>query len=113
MRSLLHWFVALAAVSGVSGCDGVTTVEGRVVANGDPQQDATVVLGGEQGDPPYSRQTEADGKFEITRAHAPRRMKLKLTVSKVGYADYEESVDAGGVHKVQVELKPANDKPAR
>ena len=76
------------------GCDGASRVGGTVVdANGRPIENASVLFEAvEKGDPKDAYQctvkTSPQGTFGCGFVHAPRNVKLRLTIEKEGYAIY-------------------------
>ena len=83
-------------IIGVVGtaCDGMSRVGGRVVdAEGRSLENASVLFEAiQKGEPKAAYEctvnTSVDGTFGCGIVHAPRNVKLRLTVDKDGYAKY-------------------------
>ena len=96
--------IALLAFGGAAfcGCDGHSSVSGSVVRTDDsPIEGAKITLTEPDSSPglsePATTASDADGKFNLGKTHAPMRVKLRLTIEKPGFVTHDETFEAAGV----------------
>lgn len=106
MRKLsLVTFLFIAVI----GCDGVTSVRGRVLdPKGKPVAGAAVALiklprGGRSS----TATTDAEGKFSVSMVHAPQKVRLSLEVTRQEFQSYAEEIEGLNNYERQITLKPA------
>jgi hypothetical protein len=94
------------------GCDGYTSVTGRVVdPEGKPIANATVKFM-QQPDKlreDHSRETttDKDGHFGVSMSHAPTKtMPFLLEVSKEGFVQHEERLTGTASYEKEIVLQP-------
>jgi hypothetical protein len=103
---VLAAFLALVA----AGCDGYTSVRGRVLtADGKPIPNASVKLTRQpDGGRSSSTTTDDDGRFSVGTTHAPSTtMPFLLEVSKEGFVSHEERLTGTASYEKDVVLQPA------
>jgi hypothetical protein len=110
MRCLLV-VAALSALISV-GCDGHTSVQGRVVdADGKPIPKAIVTFTQQPDEPERSRTydttTDDEGHFGVGIIHAPTNtMPFLLEVRKEGYIPHEERLTGTASYQKEIILQP-------
>jgi hypothetical protein len=110
MRSIVLSLLALLA----AGCDGRTTVSGRVLdPNNEPISQAVVKFVQQPDDPEHGRVdekiTDHDGVFYVAITHAPKSMPFLLEVSKEGFVKHEEKLIGSAVLYREIVLKPVDE----
>ncbi|QDV17152.1 hypothetical protein Pan153_17870 [Gimesia panareensis] len=121
IRSLLcrSVFCFLLAVT-LQGClpgDGASSFSGQVLdEQNQPVIDADVTISDAPNNKkqllmsPWKLKTHAEGKFQITSAHAPAEGGLILEVKKEGYEPYQKQYAAGSVYaNLIINLKPKDE----
>jgi hypothetical protein len=104
-------FLAIAAL----GCDGHTSVKGRVLtSDGKPIPGAAVKFTPEPDKPGHDRScdtaTDDEGRFSVGITHAPTRsMPFLLEVSKEGFVRHEERLTGTASHEKDIVLQPVKD----
>ncbi len=98
--------IAILILIGVClACDGTSRIGGRVVdASGRPVENASVLFEAvEKGQPEgyyqCTARTSADGTFGCGFVHAPRNVKLRLTIEKEGYTTYIRELYSGELER--------------
>jgi uncharacterized GH25 family protein len=108
MRSFLLFILVMTAV----GCDGYTSVKGRVVdPSGKPVPEATVKLTEELDNPQVNRSdtatTDEEGRFSVGMTHAPtKKMPFLFEVTKGGFRRHTEKLTGTASYEKEVVLKP-------
>jgi hypothetical protein len=106
---VLATFLAIVAI----GCDGHTSVKGRVLnPEGKPLPKATVKFTQDPDKPGSGRSvdttTDEEGRFYVGITHAPtKKMPFLLEVSKEGFVRYEERLTGTANHQKEIILQPA------
>ncbi len=103
--------VALLTVTAF-GCDGHTSVRGRVVdAAGKPVPEAAVKLTEEPDKPgrghSVTATTSEEGHFEVGITHAPtKNLPFLFEVSKEGFVGHTERLTGTAFHQREIVLQP-------
>jgi hypothetical protein len=109
MRSFLGLGVLVAL--GMAGCDGYTSVSGRVLdPKGKPIPEASVKLI-QQTDHPRSSTaaTDEEGRFSVGVTHAPtKKMPFLFEVNKEGFVKHAERMLGTAHHEREITLQPAS-----
>ena len=111
MRCFL--ILALILVSTAVGCDGYTSVKGRVVdPTGKPILAADVKLIYKPDDPTYRRantaKTDKEGQFAVGIVHSPsKKHPIRLEVDKEGFTEHAESLTSMASYQKEIVLQPA------
>jgi hypothetical protein len=106
---VLASFLAIVAI----GCDGHTSVKGRVLnPDGKPIPEATVKFAQEPDKPGQGRSddttTDEEGRFSVGITHAPTKtMPFLLVVSKEGFVRHEERLTGTASYEKEIVLQPA------
>lgn len=103
---------ALLLVATAVGCDGFTSVRGRVTdPTGKPILEADVKLTYKPDDPRYRRtshtKTEKEGRFAVGIVHSPsKKHPIRLEVSKEGFAEHAENLASMASYQKEIVLQP-------
>jgi hypothetical protein len=109
MRSFLG--LGVLVVLGVAGCDGHTSVSGRITdPKGKPLPEAAVKLIQQTGHPRSSTTTsDEEGRFSVGVTHAPTKsMPFVLEVTKEGFEKHAERLLGTAHHEREITLQPAS-----
>jgi len=110
MRSVR--LLAAALVTAVAGCDGHTSVVGRVVDSaGKPIAGAVVTLTRHPDrpteGPTHTATTDEDGRFDVGMTHAPTKsMPFRLEVTKDGFVPHAEQLTGSASYEKDIVLQP-------
>jgi hypothetical protein len=109
----MRCFLILGAflVMGLAGCDGHTSVRGRIVEpKGKPIPGATVKLIQQTDHAGLSTaKTDEDGEFSVGVTHAPRKdMPFLLEVRKEGYEKHTEKLTGTASYQKEITLQPVS-----
>jgi hypothetical protein len=113
MRYFLMLALLLMATAG--GCDGYTTVRGRVVdPTGEPILEAEVKLIYKPDDPRYTRtstaKTEKEGRYAVGIVHSPSKsLPIRLEVNKKGLTKYAENLTSMASYEKEIVLRPSKE----
>ena len=94
------------------GCDGRTSVNGRVLnPDGEPIPGAMVRFT-EHPDKPDEREskettTDEEGRFSVSITHAPFKTPFLLEVSKEGFIRHQERLTGTASYDKEIVLQPA------
>ncbi len=106
MRCLL--ILGAFLITGLVGCDGHTSVRGRVVdAEGKAIPEASVKLIQQTDHAGLSTaKTDKDGEFSVGVTHAPRKdMPFLFEVSKEGYEKHAEKLTGTASYQKEITLQ--------
>jgi hypothetical protein len=113
----MRYFLILALLLVVTavGCDGYTSVRGRVTdPTGEPILEADVKLIYKPDDPRYRRtsntKTEKEGRFAVGIVHSPsKKHPIRLEVSKEGFAEHTENLASMANYEKEIVLRPLKE----
>ncbi len=106
---VLASFLAIVAV----GCDGHTSVKGRVLnPDGKPIQGVSMKFTQQPDEPgqgrSYDTTTDEEGRFSVGITHSPTKtMPFLLEVRKEGFIRHEERLTGTASHDKEIVLLPA------
>jgi hypothetical protein len=106
---VLTSFLVIMAI----GCDGHTSVKGRVLSpDGTPIPKASVKFIQEPDTPgqghSFDTTTDEEGNFSVGMTHAPSKtMPFLLEVSKQGFVGYEKRLTGTASYEEDIILQPA------
>ena len=110
MQSLRLLVVVLVAAA--TGCDGHTSVRGRVLDPAGKPVAGAVVTMTQYPDRPGERHTtstttEEDGRFDVGMTHAPtKNMPFRLEVTKDGFVPHAERLTGTESYEKDIVLQP-------
>jgi hypothetical protein len=109
-RNSMRCFLILGAflVTGLVGCDGHTSVRGRVVdSEGKAIPEAKVKLVQQTDHAGVSTaRTDEDGEFDVGVTHAPRKdMPFLFEISKEGYEKHTEKLTGTASYQKEITLQ--------